>query len=238
MSGENSFRTGGSRRLLHATYRALRRKLETKFLGSQLQEWRWKARHWYQGDEWIHSYLHSEEHPHRCQILSAVESFCPFGSILEVGCNSGPNLLLLHRKFPEAHLIGIDINPKAVAVGKKYLREARIDQIELSVGRADRIDFPDKSTDIVLTDAILMFVGPEKIETVLSEMGRVARKGLILNEYHTVLPPHGNYDGGRWVYDYGSLMARLFPGADYEFSKSLFTGGLWDQYGTFMELRF
>jgi hypothetical protein len=68
-------------------------------------------------------------------------------------------------------------------------------------------------------------------------MGRVARKGLILNEYHTTSPPHGNYDGGRWVYDYGLLMARLFPGADYEFSKSLFTGGLWDRYGTLMEVR-
>ena len=91
--------------------------------------------------------------------------------------------------------------------------------------------------DVVFSDAVLMFIGPDKISRVLSEMGRVARKALILHEYHSYEPPVGNYDGGRYVYNFIALAAQLFPSASVTVECSSFEGGIWDRYGRLLTIR-
>jgi hypothetical protein len=93
------------------------------------------------------------------------------------------------------------------------------------------------SVDVVLTDAVLMFIAPDRIQNVLAELGRVARKGLVLNEFHLAGETAGRFNGGRWVYDLVALIAQLFPQAQVHTRKSAFTGGAWDDYGTLVEVR-
>lgn len=92
--------------------------------------------------------------------------------------------------------------------------------------------------DVVFTDAVLILVAQDRIGDVLTEMGRVARKGLVFNEYHDSSLEKGTYYGGRWVYNYESLLARCFPSASVVIEKSAYRGGGWDEYGFLIKVVF
>lgn len=223
--------------IIQRIWHSFRRILETYILGTKLQELIWKTRHIYKGRRWAEEYLQSTGHPHRKQIVEAISSFYPFESVLEIGCNSGPNLILLSNKFPKVKFIGIDINKVAIATGKQYLNDMEINNIQLFEGKADKLNLlQDKSIDVVFTDAVLMFIGKDKIINVLKEMGRITRKGFILNEYHSTNPPAGNYEDGRWIYNHIELISQLYPSSQIKIQKSAFTGGGWDEYGTLIEV--
>lgn len=209
--------------------------LERGPVGTRLQEWVWRTRHLYRRG-WARGYLETFGHPHRAQIVEAVASFQP-ETVLEIGCASGANLARLRQSLPHARLYGLDINAEAVRVGREHFAHER--GIDLFVGHADQLAaFPDHSQDVVLSDAVLMFVAPDRVQHVLAEMIRVARKGLVLNEYHATGETRGRFDGGRWVYDLTVLLRQFVPGsAHIETRASAFTGGLWDRYGTLITVR-
>jgi ubiquinone/menaquinone biosynthesis C-methylase UbiE len=215
--------------------RRLQESLERGPIGTRLQEWLWRTRHLYRRG-WAQSYLETIDHPHRGQIVEAVAAFHP-ESVLEIGCASGANLVRLRQSLPHARLHGLDINAEAIRVGREYFAHDR--GIALSVGHADQlVAFPDKCQDVVFSDAILILVAPDRIHRVLAEMIRVARKGMVLNEYHAAGETRGHFDGGRWVYDLTAILRLLAPeNAHIETRKSAFTGGLWDRYGTLITVR-
>lgn len=177
-------------------------------------------------------------HPHRHQIVEAVSSFPVLDSVLEVGCASGANLVNLRKCLPGTHLIGIDINRHAIAAACRHFSERRDNNICLHVGRADSLtNVPNASVDLVLSDAVLMFIAPDRIHNVLVEFARVARHGMVLNEYHCTGENAGRFDGGRWIYDLVSLLSHHLPNAHIRTRKSAFVGGIWDIYGTLIEVR-
>lgn len=213
----------GIRRLWHS----LRSFLEERLFGTRLQEWIWRTRHLYRRN-WAESYLDTVEHPHRQQIVDTIAGYSA-GSVLEVGCASGANLVRLRERFPGVKLYGVDINARAIAVAKRHFRDDHA--VVLQTGRADCIEFmPDKSVDLVFTDAVLMFVAEDKIRAVLSELGRIARCGIVFNEYQ--MQGASSYIGGRWIHDYAALMRELYPNCGVSSEPSAFHGGLWDDYGT------
>lgn len=215
--------------------RRIQEGLERGPMGTRLQEWVWRSRHLYRRG-WARGYLATIDHPHRVQIVEAVAAFQP-DSVLEIGCASGANLACLRRCLPNARLHGLDINSEAIRIGRAFFAADRT--VEMSVGHADRLTvFADQSQDVVLSDAVLMFVAPDRIHRVLAEMIRVARKGLVLNEYHAAGELRGHFDGGRWVYDLSGILRQLVPGsARIDTRVSAFTGGLWDRYGTLITVR-
>ncbi len=199
--------------------------------GTKAREREWASRHLRRGndwgdtrhrgesDEWVLGYWDSKNHSHRPFLLERIAAFYPFTSLLEIGCNCGPNLYLLARKFPNVEIAGIDINPEAIEKGRQLFASEGISNVRLSVGKADRLEqFPDKSFDIVLTDAVLIYVGPDKIKKVIQEMLRVARRALILLERHRFevngKDPQGLgvYSRGLWIRDYAALLKQLVPG--------------------------
>lgn len=220
---------------LKALARRIQEWLERGPIGTRLQEWAWRTRHLYRRG-WARGYLETLDHPHRAQIVEAVAAFRP-DSVLEIGCASGANLACLRQSLPHARLHGLDINADAIRVGREHF--AHDSGIELTIGHADQLAaFPDHSQDVVLSDAVLMLVAPDRIHRVLAEMIRVARKGLVLNEYHAAGQTRGHFDGGRWVYDLTALLGQLVPeNAQIETRASAFTGGLWDRYGTLITVR-
>lgn len=209
--------------------------LERGPVGTRLQEWAWRNRHLYRRG-WALHYLETIDHPHRTQIVEAVAAFQP-ESVLEIGCASGANLARLRQRLPHAHLHGIDINAEAIRVGRDHFANDR--GIEWTVGHADQLaTFADHSQDVVLIDAMLMFVAPDLIHRVLAEVVRVARKGLVLNEYHAKGTTSGHFDGGRWVYDLIALLRQHVPeNTQIDAHPSALTGGLWDRYGTLITVR-
>lgn len=218
-------------RLVASIYFALKPSyLAELVVGTRVREREWARRHLRKGsdwnstqnrgedDEWVLGYWDSRNHSHRLFLMERISAFYPFSNILEVGCNCGPNLYLVAKKFPDVEIAGIDINPRAIEKGSEWFASEGISNVRLAVGKANRLEqFPDKSFDIVLTDAILIYVGPDKINQVIQEMLRVTRRVLILLERHHFKPDHrdphglGIYHQGLWVRDYIALLRQFVP---------------------------
>jgi len=150
---------------------------------SILTDKEWSTRHLYEED-WIESYWRSRDHPHRSFLVERISKFFP-NSVLEIGCACGPNLYHIAKKFPNAEVKGIDINPMAVQKGNGWFKEEGIFNVKLEVGSAQELkQFADKSFDVVFTDAVLIYISPEDIKQVVKEMLRIGRI-IVLNEWHS-----------------------------------------------------
>lgn len=230
------------------------------FVGTKARENEWASRHLHKGsdwkaaqrigddDEWVMSYWDSRDHSHRSFLVEKMSTYYPVTSILEVGCNCGPNLYLLAQKFPEAEIVGIDINPRAVQKGNELLASEGIPNIKLTCAGADELhQFKDDSFDIVFTDAVLMYIGPDKIQSVIREIYRVTRRVLILLEWHCFgtrckdKDPRGLgiYYCGNWKRDYMALL-RQFVSEDLihvsEISEQVWAQENWSKVGAIVEV--
>ena len=128
--------------------------------------------------DWKQSYF--EDHPHRELIIDTLRKY-PAGSVIEFGCASGYNLHKIRQSFPHMEIGGIDISEEAIATAKRLLPE---DTAVLEACSADSVFLSDKSADVVLTDMCLIYFDPMSIRNVLKEVRRVARKYVILIEFH------------------------------------------------------
>lgn len=197
---------------LRTVYYASRKILETYVFGTRIQEWIWSSRHLYRCNEWTGGYWEAKSHP-RCQVINKeIAEFSPFSNILEIGCNTGPNLYWLGKRYPDVHVVGVDINPVAISEGSAFMKKEGIRNVFLETGKADDLGkYTDRSFDIVFTNATLIYVGPDKIKKVIKEMLRLGRKALILIEWHVDGPendPHGLgiYNLGGWKRNYENLL--------------------------------
>lgn len=160
-----------------------------------------KRRDWYeQGDNWVEDYIKSTNHSHRRMIMDALKKI-KFGSLLELGCNAGPNLINVSEKYPEVRLAGIDINEDAIKRASLALPKANF-----WVSNIETIPFADKTFDVVLADAVLMYSDPTSIGKVLLEINRVTRKYIILCEWDA---EEDCVVDGHWARDYKGILERL-----------------------------
>lgn len=204
--------------LVERIYYTLGSSLLGKFLTRHERQWEMRALSAAEG------YWNNRNLPSKHFLAEKIAAFAPINSILEVGCNSGPNLYLLAKRFPQAQIVGIDINSKAVQYGNAQFAQEGIPNVKLSLGKADELgQFQDKSFDVVFTRAVLIHIGPDKINNVIKEMIRITRRALILVEGHCFEPqdkdPHGHgvYCSGvwkawrMWKRDYVALLEHFVP---------------------------
>ena len=171
------------------------------------EEW-WRTRK----IDWVEAYW-TPEHCHRGQLMDVLNAL-EFDSVLELGCGAGANLSNLKDKY----IAGIDINVDAIDTAKRMLPHGMF-----KVGMAEDLDYPDKVIDLILTDACLIYVPPEKIKATVKEMLRVARKYIVCCEWDN----DKNIFDGHWVYSYSKLFR------DYEIKKTKIENwaGGWAKYG-------
>jgi ubiquinone/menaquinone biosynthesis C-methylase UbiE len=195
-----------------------------RILGTKIHEDYWSKRHEEKVDDWnkessvttkqdwIDSYWDSKDHGHRALLLESLSRYAPFQSVLEVGCNCGPNLYRIADKYPQVEVTGIDINEQSIELGRKLFEKTKITNVNLIADKADGLaKFPDKHFDIVFTDAVLIYLGPDKINPIITQMLRIAKKAVILVEWHisakTADPKGlGLYHFGLWKRDYSQLL--------------------------------
>ncbi len=66
----------------------------------------------------------------------------PRGSILEIGCGTGRNLIGAARRYPDAELFGIDISGEMLRTARQSLRRARVaGRVTLACADATSSDF-------------------------------------------------------------------------------------------------
>ncbi|GAI36009.1 unnamed protein product, partial [marine sediment metagenome] len=153
------------------------------FIGTKARERQWAARPIAEG------YWDNRDHPSKHFFAERIAAFSPIHSILEVGCASGPNLYLLAKRFPQAQIVGIDINQEAVQYGNGQFAREGISNVKLFVGKADKLgEFQDRAFDIVFTNALLIYIGPDKIKEVIEGILRITHHALVLIELHCFEP--------------------------------------------------
>ena len=239
-------------RFVETSYHILRfRHLRECLLGTKAREEEWATRHLRKGDDWgkgsndwIESYRNSADHPHRQILIETVSKYNPL-NILEIGCNCGPNLYLLGKKFPDAEIRGVDINPMAVQKGNEWLAQEGISNVKLLEGKADELrQFQDKSFDIVFTDAVLIYIGPDKIKEVIKDMVRITHRALILIEWHSEdqrkdPDGFGVYYLGNWKRDYVALLKHFVREEEIQVTKiseDVWPDRAWKEVGAVIEV--
>ncbi len=217
--------------------RIIKRFLD-KILGTKSDELFWKFRHFLDKD-WAKNYISESaiNHPHRELILKKIFECTPVQNILEIGSASGANLFLLAKKFPEAHFFGIDVSAKAIKEGQKFFKEKGIKNVSLQTLTACQLEcFGDKSMDVVFSDAAIIYIGKDKIESVFKEIFRIAKKNVILCEQHT---DGKTFYNDRWIHNYREIVKKNNPNAQINFTKipkGIF-GGDWDEYGYIIKIK-
>lgn len=145
-----------------------------KTSNSHLQYWKNRS------IDWKTSYFDTHSHPHRELILRSLAQF-RFNSLLEIGCGAGANLLRIMFAFPHVQVGGFDINEDAIKTARQNLPKA----FHLDNSPAHKIFISDKSVDVILTDACLIYIGPFMIHRVMKEIQRVARSHVVFCEFHS-----------------------------------------------------
>jgi len=171
--------------------------------------------------DWEKDYLSTWNHPHRYLISGLLKQFT-WVSLIEVGCGAGANLMNIIKNLSGKQLGGIDINKDAIAVAEKTFKGG-----VFKLGSAEDILMSDNSTDVVLTDMCLIYVGPKKIKKHLREIKRITRNRVVLCEFHSKswwqrlkLKVETGYN----MYDYEKLLTKL---GFYDISVNQIPNEMW-----------
>lgn len=176
-----------------------------RYTTNQFKQW-WARRN----IDWQKEYSETWNHPHRYFITANLLQM-NWGSLIEIGCGSGPNLINIVRNTKGKQIGGVDISPQAIETARKTFKNA-----VLSVGPGDDVFMSDKSSDIILSDMMLIYVGPRKINRYIQEMKRLARNYIVLSEFHS----------SSW---WERFKLRLFSGHNsYNYRKLLEKHGFYD----------
>ena len=209
-------------------------------IGTRARERQWADKSMAEG------YWDPQDHPSKRFLKERIAAFSPVSSIIEIGCASGANLYGLAREYPQARLVGIDVNMTAVQYGNSHLAQKGITNIELLVGKADELEkFQDKSFDIVFTSALLIYIGPDKIEEVIKGMVRITKRALVLIELHLFdsrgrpKDALGIYRHDNWVRDYAALFKQFIPEEKVRVTKlpeGVWPAEPWETLGAVIEV--
>lgn len=178
------------------------------------------------GENWIEDYLISSKHCHRDKILKALSKI-KFKSLAEIGCNAGANLLRIRDKFKNMnpYLIGYDINKDAIKMAKKSVLGVNFKELNVLKG------LPLDKIDVILSDAVLLYVSPENIKFVLNEFDRVANKAIVLCEWDSD-KKEGELKDNHWSYNYKSLLEdKGFEVKKIKITKWPTNSGNWERNG-------
>ena len=132
--------------------------------------------------------------------------------LVDVGCGSGDYLIHLLRRGQQLdcalEVVGIDANPVTVGHARAHLDRTLSPQLrrraQVVTGDAESLPFDVGDADVVHAALFLHHFHGDAAVRVLSEMSRVASRGLLVNDLHRHLLAYV----GIWVL---SRLARLAP---------------------------
>lgn len=108
----------------------------------------------------------------------------PFGTLLDVGCGTGPMIELLGQKHPDVRCTGLDLTPKMIETA----RAKRLPNAEFVVGDSENLPFGDGSFDAVIcANSFHHYPHPQMF---FDGVARVLRPGgrLVLRDYTSIAP--------------------------------------------------
>ncbi len=128
-------------------------------------------------------------------------------SFLEVGCNTGNQLLLLQR-MGYTNLSGLELQPYALEIARSRTRN-----VSLAQGSALAIPHPDASFDLVFTAGVLIHIAPDDLPRAMDQVHRCARTFIWGLEYYAPDVTEVNYRNHSrlmWKMDYARRYLQRF----------------------------
>jgi SAM-dependent methyltransferase len=102
------------------------------------------------------------------------------GTVLELGCNAGR--ILHHFARAPYTAIGVEVNPRAVEVGKARFPELEHARFIVGDGADVLRSLPAASVDVSYTSHVLRHVSPASIGVIARELSRVTMRYIITSE--------------------------------------------------------
>lgn len=198
-----------------------------QFKPHSTQDWEryWERRNngrdWHgEQTNWIDGYWKSTDHPHRQLLVDTIAKYNP-KTVLEIGCSCAPNLYLLAKRLPEAKIVGIDINTKAIQRGAYELHQRGVKNVSLNGMSAHWLSgLADGYFDVVFTDAMMIYIDPKSIRDLMVNIVRLTNKAVVFLERHSNdIGWTGKYINGLWYRDYHDLAKHWFPKWNYTAKK-------------------
>jgi ubiquinone/menaquinone biosynthesis C-methylase UbiE len=109
----------------------------------------------------------------------------PGGRVLDLGCGTGTLALMIRERCPEAKVVGLDPDTKALAIAQRKAERAGA-AVEWRQGFADDLPFEDGSFDRVVSSLVFHHLPPDVVRATVPELRRVLEPG-----------------GSVWVLDFG-----------------------------------
>ncbi len=96
--------------------------------------------------------------------------------VLDLGCGTATLTILIKRTYPEVEIIGIDIDPKILAIARSKVQKAGVD-IKLDQGSAFELPYPDNSFDHVVSSLVIHHLTHGNKARTFREIFRVLKPG-------------------------------------------------------------
>lgn len=109
--------------------------------------------------------------------FEALKRFKP-SSILDVGCGGGLFTIAMARRYPQANVVGIEVNPLAIAFAKRQKDLPPNISFELCQ------DLPETKFDVVISTLVCHHLDDESLVAFLKKAKKIAAKGVIINDLH------------------------------------------------------
>lgn len=118
-------------------------------------------------------------------------------NILEIGCSNGWRLSYLKKQNTTCNFYGIDPSKKAI--------NSNVDnEINLSVGTCDDLQFEDEYFDVILIPFVFMYIDRKLLLKSIGEIDRVLKNGgkLMITDFYPNKPRKNSYKhiDGMYIY--------------------------------------
>jgi ubiquinone/menaquinone biosynthesis C-methylase UbiE len=113
------------------------------------------------------------------------------GRILDVNCGTGAHAIEIAERMKKgkAEVVGIDQSPSRIALAEAKANVKKLNGVRFQSSSSAELPFPSDEFDAVIGDASML--APSEIESLWSEMVRVARPG---GRVTIKLATHGSFD--------------------------------------------
>ncbi len=113
----------------------------------------------------------------------------PGARVLDIGCGTGTLMIMAKQAHPDAEVVGVDPDPKALEVARKKAARRGV-EIDFQQGYAQKLPFPDASVDRVFSSMMLHHLEPNVKRATFVEVRRLLRPG---GRFHAMDfgPPRG-----------------------------------------------
>jgi len=152
----------------------------------------------------------------RSEWLAERVAECRPGSVLEIGCGYGKQLMSIRAAVgPDVRLVGVDFSRTQLALAQERLKHDP--GITLIHADGQRLPFEDRSFDLILTSAVILHNPPAAADRMRCEAIRAARSWCLHNEDTNTTYNRYGYDTAEWyrtrglkVIDAGPIPSHVF----------------------------